>query len=363
VSAAVAPIARRDVDTVMLDGATVIHRAGHVHTLDPVATLVWQCLDGRATVDEIAADLAPAFAVPVDRARRDVADVVGELDRLGLLVPAAPGAAAPVPPTYLEDPPGSCASCADREWATITTLRIGARLVTVGGDAGMAAAVEAVLGAHVVADAPDRPGPPFVGISAPPPVADTGPRPLHLLHRGDAVIARARTAPGIVRALAAYLATWADLAPSGLAPLDALVVGTADQVVLVPVPDDPIRFRHALARLGVRASDVPVTVIDPSRREVVLGAPGLTVAGGLDHGDDTPVPLPWGRYAIAALGVPGVPTPSRALLTFAPARGDHRDPEATLGALVALVAGLPIVDASEPDAVAALVGRPARGPE
>jgi hypothetical protein len=40
---------------VVLDGEAVIHRAGRVHALDPVATLVWRCCDGDASVDQIAA--------------------------------------------------------------------------------------------------------------------------------------------------------------------------------------------------------------------------------------------------------------------------------------------------------------------
>ncbi|MGZ4801160.1 MAG: PqqD family peptide modification chaperone, partial [Acidimicrobiia bacterium] len=62
VDGASVPQARPDVAVVTLDGEAVIHRRGQVHVLDPVATLVWRCADGEASVNEIAADLADAFA-------------------------------------------------------------------------------------------------------------------------------------------------------------------------------------------------------------------------------------------------------------------------------------------------------------
>lgn len=359
------PTARRDVDAVTVDGAIVIHRDGRIHTLDPLATLVWRCLDGRATVDEIAGDLAPAFAVPVERARRDVESVVGELARLDLLAPAGDADQhSPPAPASLADPPGSCGSCADRTWAHRVGVRVGPWLVTVGIDAApVVEAVRSALGAHVIEPpATVEVNPPFLGISAPPAEPEPGPRPLYLLHRGDAVLARTRSAGGIVRALAAYLASYADLAPLGLAPVDGLVVAVGDRVLLVPEPDDPIRFRHALVRRGVQVAEVAITAVDAHRAEVVVGAPGLTVdpSGWSEPPDGT---LPWGRYPLEALGVDGPPDPSRALLRFAPARADHRDPETGLAALVALIGAVPLVDAAAPDPIAAHLGRSAPLPE
>jgi hypothetical protein len=50
-----------------------------VHRLDPIGSLIWQCLDGATTVDELTLDLADAFAT--DRAAV-AADVVGLLEKL-----------------------------------------------------------------------------------------------------------------------------------------------------------------------------------------------------------------------------------------------------------------------------------------
>jgi hypothetical protein len=352
-----APAARRDVAAVTVDGATVIHRAGRVHTLDPVASLVWRCCDGHATVDEIAADLAPEFAIPLAQARRDVATVVAELARLDLLAPPRTHTEDRTHPAeVIADPPGSCASCADRDWRFRTTLRVGSRLVDVGSDQEQVdGLIRTALAAHVAARLPGAGAePPFLAISAPDSAPDRGLRRLHVVHRGDAIVARGDDASGAVRAVAAYLASFGDLGAAGLAALDAVVVAAAGRALVVPPPDEPVRFRHALADRGLRAGTVPVAVVDPARAEAVVGAPGITLDDAVlgAAGDDG---LPWGRVPLAGLGVAGPPGPANALLTFAPARDGHRDPDAVLAALVALVATVPVVAAADPDTIAAFL--------
>jgi hypothetical protein len=368
------PRARADVASVTLNGEAVIHRAGQVHVLDPVATLVWRCCDGDASVDEIARELAEVFAVPAETVHRDVAAVVSELESLGLLAEPAdeanpPEAARTEPvPDLLVDPPGSCASCADKQWRMRSTYRIGSRLVTVGTDRAPAdAAMRQALAAHLaVAPAGTESTPPLLAVTWSEPVRDaTGgdPQPLHLLQRGDTLVARSRRPADVVRALAGHLATYGDLAALGLATVGGVVVGAGDQAVIVPEPEDPIRFRRSLARHGVRVADLPVAIVDPVRGEAVVGAPGLTVdLGAIDgpardrellesaHPADA---LPWGRYRVVAMAVPAPATRAGALLAFGPRRDEHRDQDATFAALLALLDLVPVVEAVEPDAVAA----------
>ena len=130
------PRARGDVTSVVLDGEAVIHRAGRVHALDPVATLVWRCCDGDASVDQIAAELADVFAMPRATVTRDVATVVDELAALGLLTadtgePGGDDAGYASVPGLLVHPPGSCASCAEKNWVTRSTYRIGSHLILI----------------------------------------------------------------------------------------------------------------------------------------------------------------------------------------------------------------------------------------
>ena len=53
--------ARTDVTAIVLDREAVVYCDDQLHLLDPVATLVWQCLDGEVTVDGLVAELATVF--------------------------------------------------------------------------------------------------------------------------------------------------------------------------------------------------------------------------------------------------------------------------------------------------------------
>lgn len=64
------------VEHVEIDGETVAYdcERNAIHLLNPVATLLWQCLDGSSALGEISADLAAAF----ERAETEVlTDVLG----------------------------------------------------------------------------------------------------------------------------------------------------------------------------------------------------------------------------------------------------------------------------------------------
>jgi Coenzyme PQQ synthesis protein D (PqqD) len=365
-----APRARADVAIVVIGGEAVIHRHGRVHVLDPVATLVWQCCDGYATVDGIAVELAGAFAHPSDQVRSDVRAAVEQLAALDLLVEPAPGGDEPAPTEpqeLLADPPGTCASCGERSWARQRTFRIGSRLIAVGSDDERAdRAIAGALAAHLVDQPSVHSGahaaePPFFAVELHRRGPGGGPQRLDLLHRGDTVAARSRRPDRIMRALVANLASYGDLDAVGLAPLNGLVVGRGDRAVIVEPPPDSVRFRNALARQGLLVADLRVALVDPERREVVVGAPGLVVdlapieALATEPPGHEPAPLPWGRYRVVGICVSPPPTPSSALLAFGPEAGDHRDHESTTAALVALVDSVPVTGSVEPAAIDALL--------
>ena len=81
------PLRRADVTTRDLDSETLILDRKHeeVHHLNPSASYVWQCCDGRMTVGEIAASMAQAFDVELEDAERDVANLIARLVALHLL--------------------------------------------------------------------------------------------------------------------------------------------------------------------------------------------------------------------------------------------------------------------------------------
>jgi hypothetical protein len=358
------PRARTDVAVVVLDGEAVIHRRGRVHVLDPVATLVWRCCDGTATVPEIVAELAGVFATPADTVGRDVGVAIDQLATLDLLIdPDAPDNAPEPALELLVDPPGSCASCADRTWTHRSAYRVGSRLVAIGTDQARAdAAITGALAAHRV-QAPSvlAAEPPFFAVELHERPPAGGLQQLDLLHRGATVAARSRRPDQILRALVAQLASYGDLRAAGLAVVNGMVAARDDRAVIMTAPHDTIGFRHALARHGVLVADLPVAVVDPASVEVVVGAPGLDVdlepinALANEPTDAEPASLPWGRYRLIALGVAGPPSPSTALLEFGPEVGDHRDHPGTIDALLALFESVPVTDAVDPDAIAALL--------
>lgn len=75
------------VTVVPVEDEAVLHHAGQgsVHLLDPVATVVVQCLDGHASLAEIAADLAEVAGAPVAAVLDDVQRLVAGLGAKGLL--------------------------------------------------------------------------------------------------------------------------------------------------------------------------------------------------------------------------------------------------------------------------------------
>jgi PqqD family protein of HPr-rel-A system len=81
------PIARADVEHVVVDGEVVVYdeRDGTLHHLNATATLVWQCCDGRGAVDDLVGELADAYGAPRERIASDVHALLGDLRRRGLL--------------------------------------------------------------------------------------------------------------------------------------------------------------------------------------------------------------------------------------------------------------------------------------
>ncbi|HJR19569.1 MAG TPA: PqqD family peptide modification chaperone [Actinomycetota bacterium] len=73
-------LAEHEGETVLIDGAT-----GAVHLLNPTAAVVWKCLDGSGTIDEIVADIADVFERDRAEVREGVLEVVRRFGRQGLL--------------------------------------------------------------------------------------------------------------------------------------------------------------------------------------------------------------------------------------------------------------------------------------
>lgn len=77
---------RAPVPSAEVDGEVVVVGPGDVfYRLDPLASLIWSCLDGSGTAEEIAADLAAELGGPPSAVCDDVVAVTRILGHLGLL--------------------------------------------------------------------------------------------------------------------------------------------------------------------------------------------------------------------------------------------------------------------------------------
>jgi hypothetical protein len=56
-----------------------------VHVVNRTAAWIWERLDGTRASEEIATEMAEQFEVTVDRARRDVVEIIRSFGKLGLL--------------------------------------------------------------------------------------------------------------------------------------------------------------------------------------------------------------------------------------------------------------------------------------
>lgn len=100
-----APARRGSVAGAHVDGEAVLVDVDSwsLHVLDPVASVVWACLDGATTLDQLVDDLSDVFAAEPDQVRTDVFGLAVHLDERDLLEAEAPagtddGERAPAPP-------------------------------------------------------------------------------------------------------------------------------------------------------------------------------------------------------------------------------------------------------------------------
>ena len=83
---------RSDLVTRNISGETIIVPVeGHVGDLDSIYTLnevgstIWALIDGRTSLDQIAAAISDQFEVTPEEARRDVVELIDSLQAAGLI--------------------------------------------------------------------------------------------------------------------------------------------------------------------------------------------------------------------------------------------------------------------------------------
>lgn len=91
IDASFVPRRRDRIATAELDGEAVLYDedSGRIHALDTIATVVWSCFDGTASVRSIAEGLAGAFAADWVVVENDVLALVRQLGSEGVLAGVA----------------------------------------------------------------------------------------------------------------------------------------------------------------------------------------------------------------------------------------------------------------------------------
>lgn len=86
---------RKAADVLELDmGDGVIlynHDSNLVHHLNPSAAILWALCDGDASVEQLALEVAEEYALDREQVEREIAELIAELDALGLVEDAAAG--------------------------------------------------------------------------------------------------------------------------------------------------------------------------------------------------------------------------------------------------------------------------------
>lgn len=90
------PRRREDLTGVEVDGEAVLYEPinGGVHRLDRLATALWNCFDGSASIRELGDDLVAIYHESTERLRQDVLGYVRTLGCQGLLTGVRPTEAA-----------------------------------------------------------------------------------------------------------------------------------------------------------------------------------------------------------------------------------------------------------------------------
>ncbi len=303
------------VEEAELDGETVLYNPvdHRIHHLDPRATLVWQLLDGDASIAELAADISDAFGAPRDEVTEDLLTLVTDLHAEGLLIDSASGRLEPYPADHLSDPPNPCDSDAGRlQFGDWLTVGLEGRSIALRTSPDLTAGLRDVLTTNLIDEDPTNAAAHFSAY------VPGDPAQVNRLYHGSCPQTRSVDPARVLRSLV-------DHAAMALPPLEGTVAVFAraaiidgERAVLLPHVLDPViqKYDARLRQAGVVVTDAPLLDLDLDRREIVLrdrlglGDALDRLAGQVPARRHEPPPSP-GRYPIERwwfvhyLGEPG----------------------------------------------------------
>ena len=287
---------RESVSTEVLDGEAVIYSSETqaFHVLNPTATIIWQQLDGRNSLDQLAIELSEAFDAPYDVVCADIIEVVRSFAEMGLLEGYASDE--PVEGTvkagttntnrgFVPYPASVCDVSVVRryEWAPTRTVQVGDQFVGIRANSTDSdALLRQLLAAHIADDVE----PPYANhsIRIGDPQSTDAPQPLQLLYDGECLVWRSRRASSALAVLLRHLA----------ARVPQVVGGPRIWCAAFRCPDGTALLASTVARRqaarqaaqllanGVELLPTPFVQFDVSSGEAVLPMPALNLSWDVD---------------------------------------------------------------------------------
>lgn len=290
------------VEAAELDGELVLYNPvdHRIHHLDRTGSLVWQLLDGEATVGELIDDLADAFQVPVEVMELDVQDLLTDLHGEGLLADTSSGLFEPYPADHLADPANPCESDLGRlALGEAITIQLAGRTVALRTAPSLTEGLRGVL-AELVVDADPQSAPAHFSAYVPGNLSE-----VNRLYHGFCPRTRSVDPARVLRSLLDHAAMALPAERGTVSAYVRVAIVEGARAVLLPHTLDPTVDKHdaRLRQAGVVVSDAPIVGIDLATGEVVLSdrlglGPALDqLAAQVPARRHEPPPTP-GRYPI-----------------------------------------------------------------
>ena len=274
------PRRRDDIELVHLGDEQVIwdERRDTVFRLDPVSALLWQFFDGSASIEDLIADAMAAWDMSAGKANDGIAALVEQLDGAGLFVDSPMQVVSNEQSAYLSNKPVPCGEQAlGTMWSEPFAIEVeGTKIVLRAESDDDCLLLQKALDEWRIDDACE-----VVNYSV---RLTPSQRDLHLLFWGGCLVARERTAEGLIGVLASHLG--GHRAPAdGVVRLQTALIHDGRTAIGLPFVSRSLAWKVAprLRRTGVAVAAPPYVDLDP---ESAFLAPPTRLALGGPHIDE-----------------------------------------------------------------------------
>lgn len=70
-----------DNDTILVPIARQVEEVECIYTLNESGTYIWNKLDGKTTLEQIATELTKEYSIPNDKAEKDIKSLINDLEK------------------------------------------------------------------------------------------------------------------------------------------------------------------------------------------------------------------------------------------------------------------------------------------